>query len=77
MNSYKDLRVYQLAKEVDNYIFQLIQKFPKDESREHLSAALYRKYFLKEDFDSVDDKLDHLGRMLTLLIKKVRLNEKR
>ena len=122
MASYKDLRVYQLAKEIDEIIFYLTQEFPKselyslvdqlrrsshsivaniaegfgrrfylqeyirflifaqascDETREHVRASLSRKYCTEAEFKSIDDKLDHLGRMFTLLIRKMRITSKR
>lgn len=117
MGSYRDLKVYQLAEDLDNQIFSLSIKFPKSEtygltdqirrsthsiianiaegygrrfypqeyarfltfsqassheSREHLKAALSRNYCSKTDFNNLDDKLDHVGKMLTLLIRKIR-----
>lgn len=48
-----------------------------DETREHLKAALQRKYCSQNDFDILDDKLDHLGKMLTLLIRKIRSNNEK
>ena len=117
MSKYRDLRVYQLAEELDDQIFVLSGKFPKSEiysltdqlkrsihsivaniaegygrrfypqeyarfltfsqassheSREHLKAALKRKYCTQAEFSLLDDKLDHVGKMLTLLIKKIR-----
>lgn len=42
------------------------------ESREHLKTAFNRNYCSKEDFSDLDDKFDHIGKMLTLLIKKVK-----
>lgn len=117
MSSYRDLRVYQLAEDLDNEIFKLSEGFPKSEtygltdqlrrsvhsivaniaegygrrfypqeyarfltfsqassheSREHLKAALKRKYCTETEFSMLDDKLDHTGKMLTLLIRKIR-----
>lgn len=46
------------------------------ESREHLQASFKRRYCSSEEFTYLDDKLDHIGRMLTLLIRKVRQNAK-
>lgn len=43
-----------------------------DESREHLQTASSRKYCPPNEFKILDDKLDHIGRMLTLLIRKIR-----
>lgn len=119
MSNYRDLRVYQLAEELDDQIFVLSGKFPRSEiygltdqlkrsihsivaniaegygrrfypqeyarfltfsqassheSREHLKAALKRKYCTQAEFFLLDDKLDHVGKMLTLLIKKVQKN---
>lgn len=119
MGSYRDLRVYQIAEELDNQIFSLSIKFPKSEtysltdqlrrsahsivaniaegygrrfypqeyarfltfsqassheSREHIKAALKRKYCTEQEFSLLDDKLDHIGKMLTLLIRKIRGN---
>lgn len=119
MSGYRDLRVYQLAKEIDVDVFRLTSQFPKqeqysltdqilrsahsivaniaegfgrklypqeygrfltfaqgscDETREHLSAAFQRKYCSEQEFSLIDDKLDHTGKMLTLLIRKVRAN---
>lgn len=121
MSSYQNLKVYQVAKEVDEKIFELTNTFPKyelysltdqirrsthsivsniaegfgrkfykqeyirfltfsrgscNESREHLKASLTRGYCSKANFDILDDKLDHLGRMLTMLIKKIKFTEK-
>lgn len=118
--SYKDLRVYELAKEVDGRIFELTLSFPRvelysltdqirrsvhsiianiaegfgrrsypqeyirflifaqascDESREHLQAAFKRQYCLLDEFKVLDDKLDHIGRMLTLLIRKIKSDQ--
>ena len=42
------------------------------ESREHLKTAFNRKYCLGKDFLTLDDKFDHIGKMLTLLIKKIK-----
>jgi len=42
------------------------------ESQEHLKAGLKRNYCTMEEFSILDDKLDHVGKMLTLLIRKVR-----
>ncbi len=42
------------------------------ESREHLKTAFNRDYCTKEEFLALDDKFDHVGKMLTLLIKKVK-----
>lgn len=118
MSGYQDLRVYQLARELDKEIFQLTKNFPRselygladqlrrsthsivsnivegygrhfypqeygrflifaqascDESREHLRATLERDYCTNDNFIVLDDKLDHLGKMLTLLIRKIRV----
>ncbi len=120
MSSYKDLRVYILANQVDKSIFELTRHFPKpelysltnqilrsahsisvniaegygrrryvldyvrflvitqgscDETREHLKTAYFRSYINKVDYQDLDDKLDHIGRMLTLLIRKLSSNE--
>lgn len=48
-----------------------------DETREHLKIAYDRGYLTREKFSSIDDKLDHLGRMFTLLIRKMRVASKR
>jgi len=117
MSSYRDLKVFAIAEEVDNEIFLLTKRFPKPEiysltdqirrsthsivaniaegygrkfypqeyarfltfsqassheSCEHLKAALRRSYCSKEEYIILDDKLDHIGKMLTLLIRKVR-----
>lgn len=122
MSSYRDLRVYQLARVIDGEIFKLTEKFPKselyslvdqirrsshsmvaniaegfgrriylqeyvrfliftqascDETREHIKAAYQREYCSGEEFRLIDDKLDHLGRMLTLLIRALRATSKR
>lgn len=121
MASYRDLRVYQLAKTIDEVIFQLTEKFPKaelyslvdqarrsshsivaniaegfgrrfytqeyirflvfaqascDETREHIETAYKRKYCTDEEFKRIERDLDHLGRMFTLLIRKMRLSRK-
>lgn len=58
--------------------FLIFSQASCDETREHLIAGLQRKYCSQNDFDILDDKLDHLGKMLTLLIRKIRTtNEKR
>ena len=117
MSSYRDLKVFLIAEELDNEIFLLTEKFPKieiysltdqirrsihsivaniaegygrrfypqeyarfltfsqassHESREHLKAALKRNYCSNQEFSLLDDKLDHIGKMLTLLIRRVR-----
>lgn len=122
MSSYRDLKVYQLARVIDEEVFQLTEKFPKselyslvdqlrrsshsivaniaegfgrrsylqeyvrflifaqascDETREHIKAAYSRRYCTNEEFGLVDDELDHLGRMFTLLIRKMRAASKR
>lgn len=122
MGSYRDLKVYQLAKIIDEEIFQLTVKFPKselyglvdqvrrsshsvvaniaegfgrrsylqeyirylifaqascDETREHVRAANTRAYCTDDEFSIIDDKLDHLGRMFTLLIRRLRGTSKR
>jgi four helix bundle protein len=44
-----------------------------DETREHLITSQSRGYVADSNlFHSLEDKLDHLGRMLNLLTKKVR-----
>lgn len=122
MASYRDLKVYQLASSIDEEIFRLTEKFPKnetyglidqlrrsshsmvaniaegfgrrfyiqeyirflvfaqascDETREHVTASFKRGYCTKDEFILFDDQLDHLGRMFTLLIRKLRPTSKR
>lgn len=122
MSSYRDLKVYQLARIIDEEIFQLTEKFPKselysltdqmrrssqsvianiaegfgrrlylqeyirflifaqascDETREHIITAHNRRYCNDKEFKVFDDKLDHLGRMLTLFIRSLRATRKR
>lgn len=122
MSSYRDLKIYQLAKIVDEIVFQLSEKFPKtetynltdqlrrsshsivaniaegfgrrsypqeyirflvfaqascDETREHIDTCFKRKYCTPDEFNSIDDKIDHLGRMLTLFIRALRETSKR
>jgi four helix bundle protein len=45
------------------------------ELREHLKIASLRGYCSRETYLYLDDKLDHLGKMLTLLIRKIRLDD--
>lgn len=119
MNSYRDLEVYKIAQELDEAIFELTNKFPKNElyslsdqirrsthsitaniaegfgrkfykqeymrfltfsrascheSREHLKTSFKRSYCSEDEFYLLDDKFDHLGKMLTLLIRKIKLS---
>lgn len=114
INSYRDLDVFKLAKELDLEIYRLSVKFPNyeqfgladqlrrsthsivaniaegygrktyiqefkrflafaqascDETRVHLEAAKERGYITAEVFGSLDEKLDHVGRMLFQLAK--------
>jgi four helix bundle protein len=116
VSSYRDLKVFQLADELDSSLFNLTNKFPRiedygitsqlrramssvvaniaegfgrkhyqqeyvrfltfarascNESREHLRMAFKRGYCSIDEFNPLDDKLDHVGKMLTLLMKKV------
>lgn len=41
------------------------------ESREHLKTSFKRNYCSEGEFKVLDDKFDHLGRMLTLLIRRI------
>ena len=54
--------------------FSIFAQASCHESREHLKAAFDRRYFLQEEFLHLDDKFDHLGKMLTLLIRKIKTN---
>lgn len=117
MGSYRDLKIYKMAEELDDRIFHLTINFPKPElyslvdqirrsthsitsniaegygrkvyqqeymrfltfsrascheSREHLRTSFKRNYCSEEEFKNLDDKFDHLGRMLTMLMRRIK-----
>lgn len=55
--------------------FLIIAQASCDESREHLKTAYQRGYLTTEEFNTQEDNFDHLGRMLTLFIRRLK-NEK-
>lgn len=117
MSSYRDLKIYQLARNLTTKIYSLTRIFPADEkysltsqlnrsaqsivaniaegygrrtylqdyirflimaqascdeSREHLKTAYERNLLQKNEFTSLEDDFDHLGRMFTLFIRRLR-----
>ncbi len=71
--SFRELKVYQAAREAAGRIFAMTKSFPREERYETqswLDDARDDEYLSKEDFEELDDRYQAIGGMLSRMIDR-------